>query len=244
MPPEEETARLSQAIKEHRAETAAEAQSERYRLERKLSSKGSFGDLWLATDTLLDRPVAVKRPKGAHDPRSRQRFLTKVRMLARLNHPNITQIYDVLFDEDEGRFYLVMEYVDGQDLAEIIQGGALLPLDWILNVAMGMLQALSYAHSQGVVHRDVKPDNVMIADEVKLTNFGLADLRSILKRGTRFLAGTPAYMAPEQIEGRAVDGRADLYALGVILFELIRNGNLITCAFNVIKLSTFQDSMF
>jgi ABC-type oligopeptide transport system substrate-binding subunit len=175
---------------------------------------------------LLERPVVVKRPKGSPDARHRQRFLTEARMLARLNHPNITQIYDVLFDQDEGRFYLVMEYVDGKDLAEIVQEGAPLPLDWVLDVAMGTLQALNYAHSQGVVHRDVKPDNIMIADEVKLTDFGLADLRSILEQGSPILAGTPAYMAPEQIEGRAVDGRADLYALGVILFELISGGRL------------------
>jgi predicted ATPase/DNA-binding SARP family transcriptional activator len=226
VPPEEETARLYQAVKDHREGTAAKSQPERYRLERKLSGKGSFGDLWLATDTLLERPVAVKCPKGPLDPRLRERFLTEARMLARLNHPNITQIHDALFDEGEDRFYLVMEYVDGKDLAEIISGGTPLPLDWVLDVAEGVLQALRYAHDQGLVHRDVKPDNVMIADGVKLTDFGLADLRSILGQGTRFLAGTPAYMAPEQIEGRAVDGRADLYALGVILFEMISGGHL------------------
>jgi DNA-binding SARP family transcriptional activator/predicted ATPase len=226
VPPQAETSRLYQAIKGHREGTPAESQPERYRLERKLSSEGSFGDLWLATDTLLERPVAVKCPKGAHDPHLRERFLTEARMLARLNHPNITQIHDALFDEGQDRFYLVMEYVDGKDLAEIIRGGTPLPLDWVLDVAGGILQALRYAHKQGVVHRDVKPDNIMIADDVKLTDFGLADLRSILEQGTRFLAGTPAYMAPEQIEGRATDGRADLYALGVILFEMLSGGRL------------------
>jgi serine/threonine protein kinase/predicted ATPase len=224
--PEEETAQVYQAIKEHRERTVADSQPERYRLERKISSKGSFGEVWLATDTLLDRLVAIKCPKVAHDPIRRERFLAEARMLARLNHPNITQIYDALFDEGANRFYLVMEYVDGKDLAEIIRAGTPLPLDWVLDVAMGVLRALSYAHGQGVVHRDVKPANVMIADDVKLTDFGLENLQLILQEGTSFMAGTAAYMAPEQIEGRAVDGRADLYSLGVMLFEMITGGRL------------------
>ncbi len=204
----------------------ADSRPERYRLERKISSKGSFGDLWLATDTFLDRFVAIKCPKAAHDPGLRERFLAEARMLARLNHPNITQIYDALFDEGENRFYLVMEYVDGKDLAEIIRAGTPLPLDIVLDIAMGILRALSYAHGQGIVHRDVKPANVMIADDVKLTDFGLANLKAILQRRTDFIAGTVAYMSPEQIEGRAIDGRADLYSLGVTLFEMITGGRL------------------
>lgn len=198
----------------------------RYRLDSKISSKGSFGDIWLATDTLLDRPVAVKCPKATDDPIRRERFLVEARMLARLNHPNITQIYDAFFNEDEGNLYLVIEYVGGKDLAEIIGADTALPLDIALEITMGVLRALSYAHEQGVVHRDVKPANVMIADDVKLTDFGLASLRSILQKGTGFLAGTPAYMAPEQVEGRATDGRTDLYALGVLMFEVLTRGRL------------------
>ncbi len=224
--PEEETTQLYQAIKEPRAGTAADSRPERYRLERKLSGKGSFGEVWLAADTLLDRPVAVKCPKATDDPTRRERFLVEARMLARLNHPNITQIHDAFFDEGEGNLYLVMEYVDGRDLSDVIGAGTSLPLDIILEVAVGILRALSYAHQQGIVHRDVKPANVMIAEEVKLMDFGLANLRSILGRGAGFMAGTPAYMAPEQIEGQAVDGRADLYALGVILFEMLSGGHL------------------
>jgi len=204
----------------------SDSQRERYRLERKISGKGGFGDVWLATDTLLDRPVAVKCPKATDDPIRRERFLVEARMLARLNHSNITQIHDAFFDEEAGNLYLVMEYVDGRDLSDIIQSGTPLPLDIILEVAVGVLQALSYAHGQGIVHRDVKPANVMIADDVKLTDFGLATLRSILDRGTGFIAGTPAYMAPEQVERRAIDGRADLYALGILLFEMLSGGCL------------------
>jgi predicted ATPase len=224
--PEEETAQLYQAIKEPGDGAAAESQPKRYRRERVISSKGGFGEIWLATDTLLDRPVAIKCPKATDDPIRRERFLVEARMLARMNHPNITQIHDALFDEKEGNLYLVMEYVDGKDLSDIIGAGAPLPLDIILEIATGVLRALSYAHEQGIVHRDVKPANVMIGDDVKLTDFGLANLRSILGRGTGFMAGTPAYMAPEQIEGQVIDGRADLYALGVILFEMLSGGRL------------------
>jgi predicted ATPase len=204
----------------------ADSQRERYRLERKISGKGGFGEVWLATDTLLDRSVAIKCPKATDNPTRRERFLIEARILARLSHPNITQIYDAFFNEDENSLYLVIEYVDGKDLSEIISESAPLPLDIILEIAMGILKALSYAHEQGLVHRDVKSANVMIGDDVKLTDFGLAALRSILQEGTDFLAGTPAYMAPEQIEGQATDGRADLYALGVILFEMISGGRL------------------
>jgi serine/threonine-protein kinase len=204
----------------------ADSQRERYRLERKISSKGGFGDVWLATDTLLDRPVVVKCPKATDDPIRRERLLVEARMLARLNHPNITQIHDAFFDEDEGNLFLVIEYVDGKDLSDIIGKGTPLSLDIILEITTGILQALSYAHEQGVVHRDIKPANVMIGADVKLTDFGLATLRSILGNGTGFVAGTAAYMAPEQVEGRAIDGRADLYALGVLLFEMITGGRL------------------
>ena len=146
VPPEEETVQLYQVIKEHRERAMAASQPERYRLERKISSKGNFGEVWLATDTRLDRPVAVKCPKVAHDPTQRERFVAEARMLARLNHPNVTQIHDALFDEGEDRFYLVMEYVDGQDLAEILEGGTPLSLDVVLHIAKGVLRALSYAH--------------------------------------------------------------------------------------------------
>jgi serine/threonine-protein kinase len=203
----------------------ANSEAERYRLERPISSVGSFGDVWLATDTVLERQVAIKCPKGPPDPAAREGFLAEGRMLARLNHPNITQIYDVDWNEREDRFYLVMEYVEGNDLAEILEG-ADLPLDLVLEVTRGILEALHYAHERGVVHRDVKPSNVMIGGDVKLTDFGLAGLKSILQRGTDYLAGTPAYISPEQIEGRPTDGRADLYSLGVVLYQMVAGGHL------------------
>jgi diguanylate cyclase (GGDEF)-like protein len=221
VPPGEETTALCQAIKEGREPAAVEPRAGRYRFEHLISDRGSFGDVWLATDTVLERDVAIKCPKATGDAVRRERFLTEARLLARLNHPNITQIYDVV--EEQDRFYLVIEYVDGRDLREILAGGAL-SLDLVLEVAKGILEALAYAHGRGIVHRDVKPSNVLIGEEVKLTDLNLAGLRSILERGTSRFAGTPAYMAPEQIEGRPMDGRADLYAVGVVLYQMIAGG--------------------
>jgi predicted ATPase len=221
--PQKETVELHQAIAEEQERTVTASRPQRYRLERMISDKGSFGDVWLATDTTLDRYVAVKRPKGTYGLECRELCLSEARMLARLNHPNITTIHDVPFDESERRLYLVMEYVEGKDLEEFITKGPL-PLDLALDVAVGVLRALRYAHDRGVVHRDVKPSNIMITDTdpgVKLLDFGLADLKHILQQETHYLVGTPAYMAPEQIEGRSIDGRADLYGLGVVLYQMI-----------------------
>ncbi|MDH3676286.1 MAG: protein kinase, partial [Anaerolineae bacterium] len=243
--PEEETVRLYEAIKEKRGlppptgkvtpsrrkpssqrpKAKVASRPDRFRFERKLG-EGGMGEVWLATDTVLDRQVALKRPGISPSSGGAERLLQEARLLASLNHPNITAIYDFFIDQGESNFYLVMEYVEGKDLSEIIRTDTPLPLDIILEVTSGMLQALSYAHKQGVVHRDVKPANVMIGNDVKLTDFGLANLRSMLQRGTGFVAGTPAYMAPEQIEGRPTDGRADLYSLGVMLFELLSGGQL------------------
>jgi serine/threonine protein kinase/tetratricopeptide (TPR) repeat protein len=203
----------------------ADSKQERYKLEMKIG-EGAMGKVWLATDTLLDRPVAIKYPRLAHSPIRKEQLLREARIHASLNHPNIATLYDFFIDEGENRFYLVMEYVAGKPLSEILESGKLLPFDIILDIAMGVLRALSYAHRRGIVHRDIKPANVMIADDVKLADFGLANLKSLLQRGTGFMAGTPAYMAPEQIEGRSIDGRADLYSLGVMLFEMITGGHL------------------
>lgn len=227
VPPEQESVALYQAILEERERAVFASQPERYRLERLLSTKGHFGDVWLATDTLLDRQVAIKCPKAGDDPGCRERFLAEARMLARLDHPHITRIHDVLFDEGEGRFYLVMEYLEGKDLEEMLREGYALSLEDTLEIATGVLRALGCAHEQDVVHRDVKPSAVMLTyaePGVKLLDFGLADLESILRRGSEYMAGTSAYMAPEQVEGRPVDGRSDLYAVGVMLYEMIAGG--------------------
>ncbi len=203
----------------------ADSQQERYVLQTQLGA-GAMGEVWLATDTLLNRPVAIKYLKSTQESVPKQFFLSEARMLASLNHPNITLIYDAVFDEAQNRFYLVMEYVEGKPLSDLVENwSGPLPLEIILEVTIGILQALQYAHDHGIVHRDIKPANVMIQEDgVKLTDFGVAGLMSLLTEGSDYIVGTPAYMSPEQIEGRTIDGRADLYSLGMMLFEMASGG--------------------
>ncbi len=202
--------------------------AERYRLEKKLGG-GGMGEVWLATDTLLDRPVALKYLKATQDPRHKELFLSEARILAQANHPNITLIYDAVFDEQRQGFYLVMEYVKGKTLSDKIdERDEPLPMEVIMDVTMGVLRALHYAHNKGIVHRDIKPANVIIQEDgvIKLTDFGVAGLVTLLAEGEQQIVGTPSYMSPEQIDGNALDGRADLYSFGVMLFEMVSGGNL------------------
>ncbi len=204
----------------------ANEQQDRYTLEKRLGA-GAMGEVWLASDTLLDRPVAIKYLKAHDDPRIKDMFLDEARMLARLNHPNITQIYDAVFDDIHNRFHIVMEFVEGQPLDDILDNwNGPLPLDIVLDVTIGVVEALADAHTKGIVHRDIKPSNVMLQkDGVQLTDFGIAGLASLLAEGSDYIVGTPAYISPEQIEGLPTDGRADLYSLGIMLYEMTSGGD-------------------
>ena len=202
-------------------------QQQRYTLQKELGA-GTMGTVWLATDTLLNRLVAIKYLRAVQNTEHKDFFLSEARTLASLNHPNITLLYDAVFDEQQQQFYLVMEYIEGQPLSHMIKGwSGSLPLNVIIEVAIGVLQALQYAHSKGIVHRDIKPENVIFQKEgVKLTDFGLANLVPLLeKQKGSFMVGTPAYMSPEQIEGMPINGRSDLYSLGVMLFEMLSGGH-------------------
>ena len=202
-------------------------QQDRYAPQECLGT-GAMGEVWLATDTLLNRPVAIKYLLTPERSIHREYFLSEARVLASLQHPNITLIHDAIFDEERQQFCLVMEYVQGDSLAKLLEDQPdPLPLSFTLEVTVGVLRALHYAHDHGVVHRDIKPGNVIVhGKEIKLTDFGLSGLISVLAEGTDFLAGTPEYAAPEQVQGLAVDGRADLYSLGVMLFEMVTGGHL------------------
>lgn len=201
---------------------------ERYVLEKKLG-EGGMGEVWLAKDTLLNRPVAVKFLQVTENPVFKDLFLSEARTLASLQHPHITLIYDAVFEEDRNRFHIMMEYVEGRSLEELIaESAGPLPPETVVDVTIGILEALQYAHERGIVHRDIKPDNVIIQNnEVKLTDFGLAALMSLLaEQEGNYILGTPAYMPPEQIAGEGIDGRSDLYALGVTLFQMVTGGRL------------------
>jgi serine/threonine protein kinase/tetratricopeptide (TPR) repeat protein len=200
---------------------------QRYITQQKLGA-GAMGEVYLANDTLLNRLVALKYLITSQDAAYDETFLSEARMLASLNHPNITAIYDVIFDEKKRSYCLVMEYVEGKPLSKVIDNwSGPLPLELTLNFSISILQALQYAHEKGVVHRDIKPDNVLVQQTtVKLTDFGVAGLISLLAEGTDYMVGTPAYMSPEQVDGQATDGRADLYALGVMLYEMASGGEM------------------
>ena len=198
---------------------------------------GGMGEVYRALDTRLDRQVAIKvlPPELAADPERRERFEREARAVSSLNHPSICTLHDV--GEQDGTHFLVMELVEGETLADRLARGRL-PLERALADAIAIADALAQAHRHGVVHRDLKPGNVMITPSgVKLLDFGLAKLRdergvsafsqvqtqdasSPLTQGGTIL-GTPQYMAPEQLEGKAADARADVFALGAVLYEMV-----------------------
>jgi serine/threonine protein kinase/tetratricopeptide (TPR) repeat protein len=201
-----------------------------YRILR-LLGRGGMGEVYLAKDSRLDRTVALKVLAGhvAADPERRQRFDREAKAIAALNHPNIVTIHSV--EEDQGVVFLTMELVEGTTLGELITPGGM-ALGTLLKLAIPLADAVGAAHQRGITHRDLKPANVMVtADErVKVLDFGLAKLQDDLASleqtatleatGEGRIVGTVAYMAPEQAEGKRVDHRSDVFALGTVLFEM------------------------
>ena len=197
---------------------------DRYRLSRRLGA-GGMGTVWLAHDEKLERAVAVKRI-GVEDPEVAKRAGREARAAARLSHPGIVALYES--GQDADAVYLVSELVRGRTLARLMADGLLSDRD-VVGIGAGLCAALAHAHQRGVVHRDVKPANVMVPDDggaAKLTDFGIAQLigDDALTR-TGDVVGTLAYMAPEQAEGRAVSWSVDLYALGLVLYEALSGVN-------------------
>jgi tRNA A-37 threonylcarbamoyl transferase component Bud32 len=195
---------------------------ERYRVVRHLA-RGGMAEVYLAHDELLDRPVAVKLlfPELADDASFVERFRREARAAAGLNHPNIVSVYD--FGEDDGAYFMVMEYVEGETLRDIIRSRGPLPSEEAAGISADVAAALAAAHRHGIVHRDVKPGNVLVSDMVKVADFGIAragDPRESLTQ-TGAVLGTATYLAPEQAQGQPVDPRPDNYALGVMLYEML-----------------------
>ncbi len=218
----------STAPRTHAAPGDQELVLGRYRLARRLGS-GGMGTVWLAHDERLERAVAVKRI-AVEDPEVAKRAQREARAAARLAHPGIVALYEA--GQDEDAVFLVSELVRGRTLARLIADGLLSDRD-VVDIGVVLCEALAHAHQRGVVHRDVKPANVMVPDgdddqpcTAKLTDFGIAQLLGddALTR-TGDVVGTLAYMAPEQAEGRAVTWSADLYALGLVLFEALAGVN-------------------
>ncbi|MGW1909914.1 protein kinase domain-containing protein [Streptomyces sp. NPDC002076] len=200
----------------------------RYELVEKLG-QGGMGTVHRGVDQRLRRTVAVKLLSSAlaHDPQSRARFRREAHAVAALNHPAVATIHDVGEEPhpDGPRPYLVMEYVQGATLAEVLREGPL-PVADAVNAACAVLDALRHSHECGIVHRDIKPSNIMLTgpDTVKVLDFGIA--KAFTETATRITGsgaaiGTPAYLSPEQINGAEIDHRADLYAMGCLLHELL-----------------------
>jgi len=186
-----------------------------------LLGRGGMGEVYRADDLKLGQPVALKfLPRGLEKDEGRlQRFLNEVRMALKVSHPNVCRVHDI--GEFEGQHYISMEYVDGEDLASLLRRIGRLPKNKAIQAARQLCAGLATAHDQGVLHRDLKPANVMIdgRGQVKITDFGLAGLDDSIA-GAEARAGTPAYMAPEQWAGKEVTPKSDLFALGLVLYEL------------------------
>ncbi len=191
--------------------------------------QGAMGVVYLANDPDIERPVAIKtvRPEGVggETPQDLEnRFLKEARLAGRLQHPNIVTVYDV--GRDHGVCFIAMEYVDGHPLTRYLSAGAEMPLSARVGIIRQVAEALGHAHERGVLHRDVKPGNILVAKDgrVKVTDFGIGKFTeastSELTR-TGHMVGSPAYMSPEQVKGEKLDGRSDLFSLGIVLYELL-----------------------
>jgi len=199
----------------------------RYQVEKELG-KGAMGVVYLGKDPKIGRVVAIKTMalsqefEGEELDDARERFFREAETAGRLQHQNIVTIFDA--GEEHDLAYIAMEFLKGKDLADVTKDGHLLPIPKVLSIVARVAEALAYAHKQNVVHRDIKPANIMYeidSDTVKVTDFGIARITDSSKTKTGLVLGTPSFMSPEQIAGKKVDGRSDLYSLGVMLFQML-----------------------
>jgi eukaryotic-like serine/threonine-protein kinase len=184
-----------------------------------------MGVVYAAHDERLDRSVAIKRMRQGADEQERQRLWREARVAASVSHPNICQLYEI--EEDGADLFLTMELLDGEPLSARLERGPLSPAE-AGQITLAVLSALGALHDQGIVHRDLKPSNIFLSRHgVKLLDFGIARALpgasgvpgALTQSG--LIVGTPRYMAPEQLEGHAVDLRSDLFALGMVLYEMV-----------------------
>jgi serine/threonine protein kinase len=229
----------------------------RYEIDAELG-RGAMGVVYRARDPRIDRTVAIKTvsllglaPDSEQEYRGR--FVVEARAAGRLSHSRIVTIFDVAEDRYTQTPYIVMEYVSGRSLEDVLctENGTL-PLDTALQVTQELAEALDYAHAQGIVHRDVKPSNIIVAEDghPKIADFGIAKLNALDLPQTGRTLGTPAYMSPEQLRGDPVDGRSDLFSLGVILYRLLtghrpfQGNSVLTISFKVVNRDPLRATAF
>jgi serine/threonine protein kinase len=186
--------------------------------------RGGFAAVYKAVDTTLNRTVALKclAPHLLWDPTFVQRFQREAEVAANLDHPNIVTIYEV--SQIEGVYFIAMQFLAGRTVSQILEAEGALPVSQVRAIIEQIASALDYAHARGFVHRDVKPSNVIVADDGRatLTDFGLVKAGEGTKLSTTGVVfGTPEYMSPEQAEGEKLDARSDVYSMGVVLFEML-----------------------
>jgi eukaryotic-like serine/threonine-protein kinase len=197
----------------------------RYEILKELG-RGAMGTVFLGRDPRINREVAVKTLPyteiEAHELHEfKTRFFREAEAAGRLSHPNIVSIYDA--GEEHDMAYIAMELLEGRELVEYCNPDNLLPVEQVLQIISAVASALAYAHKQGVIHRDIKPSNIMLVrdDLIKVTDFGIARVVDASQTRTGITLGTPSYMSPEQVAGKKVDGRSDLFSLGVVFYELL-----------------------
>ncbi|MDI6775087.1 MAG: serine/threonine-protein kinase [Verrucomicrobiota bacterium] len=190
----------------------------RYRIREKLG-EGGAGVVYKAQDQFLDMPVAIKflNPQLTHDKQAVASLKAEARIAMRLSHPHIVHLHNL--EKSGNKFFLVMEHIKGSTFRELLRVYGRMPLDTVIETFRVCSDALSYAHRYGVLHNDLKPENLLIADDgvLKVIDFGISCL--INARQTDFIMGTPAYMSPEQIRGERLDRRTDVYSLGIMTYE-------------------------
>ncbi len=199
----------------------------RYQVDKELG-KGAMGVVYLGKDPKIGRVVAIKTLalsqefEGNELTDARERFFREAETAGRLQHQNIVTIFDA--GEEHDLAYIAMEFLKGRDLVDYCKGDRLLPVATVVSIVARVAEALAYAHKQNVVHRDIKPANIMYeleSDTVKVTDFGIARITDSSKTKTGMVLGTPSFMSPEQLAGKRVDGRSDLYSLGVMLYQML-----------------------
>jgi serine/threonine-protein kinase len=221
----------------------------RYEILKELG-QGAMGTVYLGNDPNIDREVAIKTINYAEINAEeltevKSRFFREAQAAGKLSHPNIVTIYDV--GEDHDMAYIAMELLQGKDLTYFCNHNNQLPINRILQIITQVAEALGYAHNQDVVHRDIKPANIILMqnDQVKVADFGIARVVSTSKTQTGIIFGSPGYMSPEQVAGKRVDGRSDLFSMGIVFYELLTgkkpfNGSDITAIMYAIARAAYD----